>query len=58
MKNKILKTITTIAGVALIIAGCGLDDQSYLPHIICSVSLAWLVLFLLANRKRVLNEII
>ena len=55
MKNKILKGITYFAGVTFIIAGCGLDDQSWLPNIICSVSLAWLVLFFIANRKRVIK---
>ena len=58
MKNKILKGITHFATITFIIAGCGLDDQSWLPNIICSVCLAWLVLFLIANRKRLLNEII
>ena len=58
MKNKILKGITYFATITFIIAGCGLDDQSWLPNIICSVCLAWLVLFLVANRKRVINEII
>ncbi len=57
MKNKILKGITYLATITFIIAGCGLDDQSWLPNIICSVCLAWLVLFLVANRKRVINEI-
>ena len=58
MKNKILKGITYFAGVTFIVAACGLDDQSWLPNIICSVSLAWLVLFFIANRKRVIDEII
>lgn len=58
MKNKILKGITYFMIAVFLIAGCGLDDQSWLPNIICSVCLAWLVLFLVANRKRVLNEII
>lgn len=56
MKNKILKGITYFMAITLIIAGCGLDDQSWLPNIICSVSLTWLVLFLIANRKRVINK--
>ena len=55
MKNKILKGITYLTGVTCIITGCGLDDQSWLPNIICSVCLAWLILFLVANRKRVVN---
>ncbi len=58
MKNKILKGITYFVIAVFLIAGCGLDDQSWLPNIMCSVCLAWLVLFLIANRKRLLNEII
>ena len=58
MKNKILKGITYFMIAVFLVAGCGLDDQSWLPNIICGVSLAWLVLFFIANRKRVINEII
>ena len=58
MKNKILKGITYFMIAVFLIAGCGLDDQSWLPNIICSIALGWLVLFLVANRKRVINEII
>lgn len=55
MKNKILKAVTTVAGLALIVAGSCLNAPSYVPHIICGVSLLWLVLFLIANREA-LNE--
>ena len=55
MKNKILKGITYFMIAVFLIAGCGLDDQSWLPNIICSIALGWLVLFLVANRKRLLN---
>lgn len=55
MKNKILKAVTTVASLALIVAGSCLDSHSYVPHIICGVSLTWLALFLMANREA-LNE--
>lgn len=49
MKNKILKAITLISTLVFIASGSALDCQSWLPYIICSVSLAWLVLFFIAN---------
>lgn len=52
MKNKILKGITWVAGVTLLLSACALDTQgTYLPHIICSVCLAWLLPFALINRE-------
>lgn len=57
MKNKILKTITFMATMGFIIAGCALDSESYLPAIVCAVCLAWLMLFVIANRE-VINETI
>ena len=51
MKNKILKTITGIMAVLFILAASAVDENTYIPHIICAVSEAWFVLFLLANRK-------
>ena len=58
MKNKILKGITTITAVLCLLAGSGLNTEGWRNEIICVICLAWLVLFLLANRKRVVNEII
>ncbi len=55
MRNKILKAVTTVAGLAFILSGCALDSQSWLPHIICGVSLLWLVLMVIANWEA-LNE--
>ena len=55
MKNKILNTITTIAAVLFLLAGSGLDSEGWKNEIICAVCLVWLVLFLVANRKRVIN---
>jgi len=51
MKNKILKGITWVAGVTLLLSACALDSDSYLPHVICTVCLAWLVPFVLINEE-------
>lgn len=52
MKNKILKLVTTIAAIIFIVAGCMLDSASYVPYIVCSICLAWICLFIYANRDR------
>lgn len=46
-----LKTLTVIAAVALLIAGCALDSESNIPIKVCGVCLAWLVLMTIANRE-------
>ena len=51
MKNKILMSTTYLMVAVFLIAGCGLDSESILPYILCSVSLAWLVLFTAVNRE-------
>lgn len=52
MKNKILWSITAVAGMVFIFSACALDTQgTYVPHIICSVCLAWLLPFVLINRE-------
>ena len=53
MKNKILKSITGIIAVLFILAASAIDSNTYIPHIICAVSEAWIVLFLIANRKAI-----
>ena len=58
MKNKILKGITTITAVLFLLASSGLNAEGWRNEIVCVICLAWLVLFLVANRKRVINEII
>ena len=55
MKNKILKGITTITAVLCLLAGSGLNAEGWKNEIICAGCLIWLGLFLVANRKRVLN---
>ena len=58
MKNKILKTITTIAAIVFLLSASALNSDGFTVNFICAGCLAWLVLFFIANRKRVLNEII
>lgn len=55
MKNKILKGITTITAVLCLLAGSGLNAEGWRNEIICVICLAWLVLFLVVNRKRVIK---
>ena len=47
--NFVLKTITLSAAVTGIISACMLDNTSYVPHILCAVSVLWLMLFGIAN---------
>ena len=51
MKNKIIKTITVIMVVLFLLSASALDGDTYIPHIVCAISEAWIVLFLIANRK-------
>ena len=56
MKNKILKGITYLAAILILLAGSGLDADGWKNEVICIICSAWLVLFFIANRKRVMNE--
>lgn len=56
MKNKILKTVTAVAGVGFILSGLALDSEGFTVNFICAGCLAWLVLFFIANRKRVVKS--
>lgn len=51
MKNKILKTITWIAAILFIISATAVDSVSNIPRIICIASLAWILLYMYANRN-------
>ena len=55
MKNKILKTITAIAAIGFLLSASALDSDGFTVNYICAGCLTWLVLFLIANRKRVIN---
>ena len=53
MKNKILKSITGIMAALFILAASGIDANTYINYIICVIAEAWLILFLIANRKAI-----
>lgn len=52
MKNKVLKSINYVAALLVIVSGSTIDSVSNIPFIVCSLSLAWLGLFLYANKER------
>lgn len=49
--NWILKGQVIAAVIGFILGGFALDSLSWLPTIVCGVSLAFLALFVFANRK-------
>lgn len=51
-KNKILKTITWVAGFTFTMSACCLDGKSDTPVLICGACLAWLLLMYAANHDR------
>lgn len=54
MKNLILKSITAIAGVAVVLAAGCFDAPTKYTFPVFMASLAWLVLFAIANRRAVM----
>ena len=52
MRKKVLKAITIIAAIMFTLSVCSLDSDSYIPHILALVSLAYLGLFNYANKER------
>ncbi len=49
LKNIILKSVAYIMGGLFLVSACALDSDSWIPHIVCSVSILWLALFAYAN---------
>ena len=56
MKNKILKTITAIAAIGFLLSASALDSDGFTVDCVCISCLIWLILFFIANRKRMLNK--
>lgn len=53
MKNKILKTATAISVIALLVSASMFDSEKLVfPTVVLFGSLAWLLLFALANEER------
>ena len=51
IKNAVLKTVAIVMALLFIISGCALDNHSWVQYIVCGVSLAWLALFVYANKE-------
>ena len=50
--NFVLKTLVTIAAIGFAVSGCMLDEQSSIPVIVCAACLAFIGLFVFANKER------
>ncbi len=56
VKNTIIKTVTAIMAILFILsAGCLDTPNTNVPIIVCFISEAWLLLFVLANAKRMMR---
>lgn len=51
IKNVILKTITNIAGIALILGISSADSESWIPIVVVMVSVLWIYLMSKANEE-------
>lgn len=51
IKNTILKTVAVVMALLFIISGSALDNHSWVQYIVCGGSLAWLALFVYANKE-------
>lgn len=55
MKNKILRATTYAMAAIFIFSACALDSTDNLPAVLCTVSLMWLALFVVANQERMIG---
>jgi hypothetical protein len=49
MKRAVLKTSVWVAGIAFMFSICMVDSESWIPVIVCYLSLGWLMLMAWAN---------
>lgn len=49
MRKTVLKTISLIMGIVFLLGMISIDSDSYIPVIMCMVSIAWFIPFLYAN---------
>lgn len=49
--NFILKTEVAMATIGFFVSACMLDNESWIPSIVCALCLAFLGLFVYANRE-------
>lgn len=56
VKDTIIKVVTVIMAILFILGACCLDTpNTNTPIILCAISEAWLLLFVLANGKRMMR---
>lgn len=53
IRNFLLKVNTAMCAVLFPLSGCLIDSESIIPTIVCLFSLAWLILFYIANEERI-----
>ena len=53
MRNYLLITNTVLSGVLFLLSACLIDSESMFPTVACAFSLAWICLFLYANKERI-----
>jgi hypothetical protein len=53
IRNFLLKTNTALCAGLFTITSCMVDSESIIPTILCVFSLAWLILFYIANEERI-----
>ena len=49
-KNVILKAITTVSAIVFLASVMFIDSESCIPYYTASISLLWLILFVIANK--------
>lgn len=49
-KNVILKAITTVSAIVFLVSVMSIDSESYIPYYTASISLLWIILFVIANK--------
>lgn len=50
-KNKVLKGLFKASVITALISGCALDSISIVPMLVLAVSMAYILIFILANTR-------
>lgn len=56
IKNVFLKSVAYMMGFLLLLSGCALDSDSWIPHIVFFICMIWLALFAYANGQWGVSE--
>lgn len=51
LKNKILKGLLKVSVILATLSACAVDSESYIPIVVCAISLGYIALFVIANTK-------